>query len=199
MTTFLGALRFAVNIEAELSDLQRTRFTMTGDTSTRLLPPIIPIATLTAVPAEHHLDRFRKGHFLMYSGPSEGVSTPEPRPPAGYSLFLEGFEALQHDLVRLFDGAVSGEPFFPEGRSPSGTPVLRLGWSSPPIDRTPPPLPRTAAFWLAIFEVRFSNDDPWWNGARWWLRYSRRLTSRRESPDSARPASHDTGRHRPLR
>ncbi|MFP4210156.1 MAG: hypothetical protein ACLFR8_02850 [Alkalispirochaeta sp.] len=219
MTTFLGALRFAVNVETALSELQRRRFSMTGDTSTRLLPPLVPIATSPGMPDENDLDRMRKKHYLVHQG-TEGdttiaessVDSSRAMPPAGgYTLRIEGFAALQDELVEGWGVAVPGSPFFPErsvpvvgantsdGPTPPDGPILRLGWGPGPDFPVLTSIPRTAAFWLTIFEVIPGEGDPWWNGAQWWLRYSRRLTSRRESPGSARPASRDRGRRRPPR
>ncbi|MDA3950397.1 MAG: hypothetical protein PF508_14425 [Spirochaeta sp.] len=203
MATFLAALRFAVNVEDHLQHLQTERFRRNGDTSTRLFPPLVPIAGLNRMPPESALDAFRKRHVLEVAG-SEDVpvhaSGAAPQvPPAAYTLAITGYRAMVADFVHRFqpsgtqetqvnqEAVTDGGPpeFHPAQNAP---PVLRLGWTGAVSPAAPPGIPRTRALWLCIFAIELGPNERWWNGCSWDLLYLRRFSAR------SRPEASETRR-----
>lgn len=182
MTTFLIALRFAVNIEDRFTQLQRERFRHTGDASARVLPPIVPIVCVDHPVAEQTLDAIRRRHVVCINPDSNPTERSESAPiAAAYHLQNEGYPALRTalcDTLRPSETIVPGlTPVVEEAAT------LRIGWTDEPaLSRSIFPA-RTCAIWLTMFEITIdsSGETPhrWWNGARWDLRFSRRLATPR--------------------
>lgn len=183
MTTFLSALRFAVNIETSLALLQVARFRSVGDVSTRLLPPLVPLYFLRELPPEGELDAVRRTHRMDLHRHELSTTSYSTAIAAAYRLEIGGFSALRRDIATRWASDTS--PLVTGvggGRSRDATePAVYLGWTEQPKSEAPPiALPNTQALWLSVFSLEYSDTPRWWSDASWDLLYSRRCTNRHQ-------------------
>jgi hypothetical protein len=175
MTTFIGALRFAVNVEHLLRERQKELFRTTGDTSAMFLPPLIPVAATTTRPDLHDLDVFRKRHYLrVVPGSTSDAAV------------IDGFSEMVVDYAAQFGPETMDTPWVPNAGIRDMT--VRLSWGEK-SDRLSSefsgiPLPETSALWLSLFRIEWTSRDRWWSGGRWDLMYSRRFTNRPHPPEN---------------
>lgn len=183
MTNWLTALRIAPNLETHARALQVELFRRDCNAGARLLPPLIPIAWVTNRPGDAELDRLRKQFRVSLTLPLQSGANPAapamvcfdgPRRGIGVPLADQSgqLEALVDRVVTGFGGQRAAE-----------RPVVALAWDDQPSpaggrDPIPPATTVTQAFWLSLIEIHAGDDaeGPWWNGARWFERYRRRLT-----------------------
>ncbi|MEX2444789.1 MAG: hypothetical protein WD492_14390 [Alkalispirochaeta sp.] len=174
MVTYLSALRCAVNVEHALQTLQGQRFSLTGDTGSRALPPLIPLLRHRTKPDPAWLDEIRRAHTVKIT---ESVAEPVEIPPARISLadpadFAETQQqivTLQRALAELPEGDSATREFTPEF-----PPEIVISWKPEPGHPSPIELPETSAFWLSVFEL-VPGNDPWWEYLTWSQIYCRRL------------------------
>lgn len=203
MTTFLSALRFAVNIETTLAALQVKRFREIGDVSTRLFPPLVPICFLPELPSEADLDAVRRTHRLDLRRNKPAAESTHAPVAGAYRLEIDGFSALRSEVSARWASAT--DPFRRHIATKQGTSsetattgagpthdtggctarfassAVYLGWSELPVQEAPPvALPDTQALWLSVFRLEYADSPQWWSDASWDLLYSRRCTNWRE-------------------
>ncbi len=169
MTTFLSALRFAVNVEHLLEERQKELFRSYGDTSAMFLPPLVPIVTTDKRPDLHDLDVFRKRHHLRVRPGSTSAHTE-----------ISGFPEMVSDFETQFGPVVTDTPF--SGTTDSTARIVRLSWHDPEPASFPVHLPETSALWLSLFEIETGSGDQWWSGGSWALCFNRRFTNRPHPP-----------------
>lgn len=191
MTTFLIALRFAANLETTLIDLQRRRFYESGDTSTRFLPPIVPLTICRSFPNEGLLDRIRKRSplILRRTQPPYASAGDHPKPiGAAYPLTIDGYLNLRSEIDNIPKDTSTERSVWPGDISiERDRPILRLGWSERPVETVVPcPIPETRAVWLCVFRLSLPHGAArWWGDSRWEMLYSRRTTNWESKPNTA--------------
>lgn len=166
MVTYLSALRFAVNLEHSLQELQKRRFVLTGDTGARALPPLIPLARHPDAPGFARLDQIRRFHAVTLpkmDGEGEGC------PPARIALTDQGeSNQIERQIISL------QRVLEPSGIAPEFPPEIVLSWQSQEALPCSVALPETSAFWLSVFQLE-PGEDLWWEYLTWTELYRRRL------------------------
>jgi hypothetical protein len=166
MVTYLVALRFAVNVEQMLQELQKDRFALIGDSGARAMPPLIPLCRYHQAPEAAHLDHVRKTHTVTLPR-SEAV--PMKVPPA--RILLGNTEHRQETARHI---QALQRALMPPNSEPQFSPEIVLSWQEETAAHSPAALPQTSAFWLSVFEYE-SGDKPWWEYLTWRETYARRL------------------------
>ncbi|TVR68822.1 MAG: hypothetical protein EA427_09680 [Spirochaetaceae bacterium] len=168
-------VKLAPNVERAWMDLQDELFLRHHLVSTRLFPPLIPIARIPSPGPEDRelilsLERIRKSHPLELRGVRNGeghtVSVP---------LEITGFAELLQAVGTAF----------PAARFDGDAPRIVLAWDRE--ETVPGPLPYlpatpvTRAFWLWAVELNPGGDrEKWWISAQWREIFRRRTTVRQE-------------------
>ncbi len=172
VTTTLLALTFAVNVESTLRESQRAYFRATGDASSRLLPPCVPVTFITAALADAKLDDLRKRN------PVRLVATDETMVLFGSSsvilpIQLSGWDRLRQMIHLLGNSAeIAVPPICVE------EPAVHLAWEGPRGWSSPAPqISSTSAFWLTQIEIT-PGERRWWDGCIYRIIYRRRLSVR---------------------
>lgn len=184
MVTYLCALRFAVNVEHTLEQLQRQRFALTGDTGCRALPPLIPLHRHEKAPDPAWLDDIRRKHVVKLN-PSSPVpadipparidlSSQDPSNITGHNPTVEQIITLQRALSERSNATPPPTDFVPADLVPAYPPEIVLSWQDEDNHPAPVALPETSALWLSVFRIESANA-PWWEYLRWTQVYSRRL------------------------
>ena len=187
MPMIMVALKLAPNVERLLTEVQDTLFLRHQLVSTRLLPPIIPLALLPeqiVPPLFSTLENLRKRHPLELRGsrpPASEHSVPE-KLPGSIPLVIDGYAQLHGEIL-----SPPGGPF--PVPLPERPPQLVLAWETASmlaLDRITaireyltalPPLPVTRAFWLSAMEIYPGPETAqWWAAAEWREIFQRRTT-----------------------
>lgn len=195
MVTYLTALRFAPNIEAQLENLQRRRYSQTHDASTRFLPPLVPLHWSEIPISRSVLDEIRRRHSLLMIRQTATIADLTPPGTIPLALGNDGrkdFDALVAHLVvtapraeaALSPAARSENPGAPPltsgARSPGTDPPaagITLSWSDTEPGPSPIDLPGTSAFFLSHFEIIPGEQGAWWEGATWQELFSSRIAN----------------------
>jgi hypothetical protein len=196
MPTIMILLRLAPNLERRWIALQDTLFFRCGLISTRLFPPVIPVATVPARVREtlpRILEKIRKSYPLeLHPGSNGPDGDHEPCYPADgpirYVVSLYGFTSLRDAVTARLGPSVTK----------SEEPAIVLAWDHREslqserksctegvlLEARTPEIPVTRAFWLTAVELE-AGPDPraWWESAVWRELYSRRTTVRDQAPE----------------
>lgn len=194
MPTITILLRLAPNVERRWISFQDALFFRCALISTRLFPPVIPVATLATGlhNLESTLEKIRRTcplKLLSGGGASaarRGEGFPE-RGPIRYTVSVDGFTSLRDDLVSLLEPVISKEE----------SPAIVLAWEQRELlsserkrcteqvlgEEQVPTIPATRAFWLSAVELERGPDPlAWWEAATWKELYCRRITVLDEAP-----------------
>ncbi len=193
---FVTALRLAPNIERPLMELQDRLFRSCGLLSTRLFPPLIPLACFelrTAADESGHrrrlvtlLDGVRRSLPLELQGYADAPVRKDA--PTTHDVSLQVRIRNYHAFLELLLREMGEFVCIADQRDAPRIVLARENPSSFSNDRTAelqycldgtslPALPVTAAFWLWAAEVIPGPDvTDWWISAQWQELFSRRVT-----------------------
>jgi hypothetical protein len=199
MVTYLTALRFAANVEAQLDRQQRRIFSGTHDASARFLPPLIPLHWSAHEIELRYLEDIRREHSIRIVG-VKGAA-PGAVPPGIITLppgdGERNLDALADRLAAAApdgtagDGAAAPGALDHRGRDQGGKyhsgragiltarprGEIVLAWTGSRPGASPIDLPGTAAFFLSHIEIVESDQPAWWDGATWRELFRRRLAN----------------------
>jgi hypothetical protein len=132
MVTYLTALRFAANVEAQLDRQQRRIFSGTHDASARFLPPLIPLHWSAHEIELRYLEDIRREHSIRIVG-VKGAA-PGAVPP-GIITLAPGDGEWHLDVLadRLAAAAPDGTKAAPDGptAAPDGPTAAADGAAAP--------------------------------------------------------------------